>query len=347
MQSIYDFSEDINMELLKNCSKMIKDGYTVVFPTETVYGIGTNALDKKAVKKIFRAKQRPLSKPLIVLISDYKMLRGIVKGVNKTEKKLMNKFWPGPLTIILHRTELIPDIVTGGSDTVGIRMTSSKIARNLIKYAKVPVVAPSANVSGRPSGTDISDIIEELDDKVDIMINNGPCEDSVESTIVEVINDTAVILRLGKISREDIEKMGIKTTLDDKILKMAEKCDKTLSYEAQYGPYVPNTKTILVETRNKEKFIKYVNSMLDDNLKVCVIGFEEYIGDFENTDVEFLSLGKDRDFDNISKNLFSALRKVDNLGVDVCYISSVEKKDIGTAIMNRLYRACGYNIIKI
>lgn len=347
MEAIYDFSEDINFKLLKRCANMVTKGATVVFPTETVYGIGANALDRKAVKKIFIAKGRPYDNPLIVHICDYKMLKPLVKNVNKIEKELMKAFWPGPFTIILPKTDIVPDIVTCNMDTVGIRMPSNIIARKMIKYAKVPVAAPSANISGKPSGTDLSDIIDELDDKVNYMINGGACEVGVESTVVRVINDEVVILRPGKITKEDIEKLGFKARLDEHIFSEVEKGDKVLSPGMKHKHYAPNTKTVLVETTNKEKFVKYVDKTIQEGKKVCVISFEEDKKLFKRMKLEFLSLGKSKDLDEISKNLFSMLRKVDGFNVDICFISSVEKKDIGTAIMNRLYRACGYNILKL
>ncbi|MEG2348685.1 MAG: L-threonylcarbamoyladenylate synthase [Clostridia bacterium] len=348
IKAIYNFSEDINFKLLKDCGKKIKDGFTIVFPTETVYGIGTNALDKKAVKKIFIAKGRPTDNPLIVHISDYRMLKPLVKNVTKIEKKLMKTFWPGPMTIVLPKTDLIPDIVTCGMDTVGIRMPSNIIAKKLIKYAKVPVAAPSANISGRPSGTALEDIVDELDDKVDYMIDGGACEVGVESTVIKVVNDEVIILRPGKITKEDIEDLGISVKLDSHIFSDVKNDEKVLSPGMKHRHYAPKTKAILVENAKKENFVDYVDKLILENKRVCVISFDEYKKEFElKQNVEFLNLGSYSNLAQISKKLFSVLRKIDKLNVDICIISAVEKKGIGTAIMNRLYRACGYNIVKL
>ena len=191
----YNWKENINTEELKNVANLIKNGEIIVFPTETVYGIGANALDKNAVKKIFIAKGRPSDNPLIVHVANKQDIGRVTLTPSAVEQKLIDTFMPGPITIILRKKAVIPDIVSAGLDTVGIRMPSNKIANKIISAAGVPIAAPSANISGKPSGTRLKDIRDELESKVSVMIDGGETEVGLESTIVKVENNIPVILR--------------------------------------------------------------------------------------------------------------------------------------------------------
>ena len=203
----------INYEEIEEAANEIKKGNIVLFPTETVYGIGANALDEKAVKKIFVAKGRAGDNPLIVHVSSIEMVENIVKEISPLEKKLIENFWPGPLTIIFDRksSKIIPNIVTANLDTVGIRMPSNKIAKALIEKANVPIAAPSANISGKPSGTKVEDIIDELENKVSYILDGGFVDIGLESTVVRVNKDEINILRPGKITKSQLEKMRSKS----------------------------------------------------------------------------------------------------------------------------------------
>ena len=207
MGKIFDWKNGINEYELQEVVSRIRSGDLVVFPTETVYGIGTIALDSLATSKIYTAKGRPSDNPLIVHVSDFDMLKKCTKEISEIEEKLIKAFMPGPFTLILKKSDIIPNEVSANLDTVGIRMPSNKIANTIISRAAVPVAAPSANVSGRPSGTNISDIKKELLDKVSIMIDGGDSDIGLESTVVKVVDNIPVILRPGKISVEDIEKV--------------------------------------------------------------------------------------------------------------------------------------------
>ena len=200
---------------LKNCknylklrfpAEIIKNGGIVVFPTETVYGIGTNGLDKEAVERLYKIKERPLNKPISLLVSDFEMVEKVVKDISEIEYKIMKEFFPGPLTIILNKKDIVPEIVTSGGITVGIRMPDEETTRKLIKYAGVPIAAPSANISGKPSKIDVQDIIKEFGDKVDYYIDGGKSKIGIGSTIVKVEKNAIKILREGSISKEEIEK---------------------------------------------------------------------------------------------------------------------------------------------
>lgn len=220
MKSKYiNFKQNKNYEELKAPAEAIREGKLVIFPTETVYGIGANAIDEEAVRNIYIAKGRASDNPLIAHISDIKKLDDLVLEVGEIERKLIKNFWPGPLTIVFNKKPIVPDIITGGLDTVAVRMPSNEIAHKLIEYSNCPIAAPSANISGKPSGTQIEDIIEELDGKVEYIIDNGKVDIGVESTVIRVVDNVVHILRPGKITPEDIEELGIPVYIEKQILR--------------------------------------------------------------------------------------------------------------------------------
>ncbi len=192
--------------MIEKAGELIKQGKIVIFPTETVYGIGTNGLDENAVKKIYVVKQRPLNKPISLLVANMEMVNLIAKDITETEYKIMRNFFPGPLTIILKKKDIVPDIVTAGQDTVGVRMPRGDVARKLVELAGVPIAAPSANISGEPSGTNLQEIMKHFEGKVDYCIDGGDSELGLASTIVQIIDGKPVILRQGSIALEQINK---------------------------------------------------------------------------------------------------------------------------------------------
>lgn len=204
MEKYINLENKLDYEELKIPAKIIKEGGIVIFPTETVYGIGTNGLDKEAIKRLYEIKQRPLNKPISLLVSNIEMVNQVAKNISKLEYKIMQNFFPGPLTIILEKKDIVPDILTANTNTVGIRMPSGEIARKLIEYAGIPIATPSANISGKPSGTNIKDIQKDFERKVDYFIDNGESKLGIPSTIIRVINDEVHILRQGSISMEQI-----------------------------------------------------------------------------------------------------------------------------------------------
>lgn len=346
---VLDFKNKIDVEKLEKTANCINQGGLVVFPTETVYGIGANALDENAVSNIFKAKGRPNDNPLIVHISNLEMLEKLVSNVNNIERTLMETFWPGPLTVILPKKDILPNNVTCGLSTVGIRMPKDEVALKLIQMSGVPIAAPSANISGKPSGTTIEDIYSELKDKVDYMIDSSVTNIGVESTVVKVVDDEVVILRPGKISPDDISKLGINVKLDEHLFRDIQDDEKVESPGMKHRHYAPSTKTILVDGEDNDKACKKISSIITENAskKIAVLSYDENKNRFEEFDIKFFSLGKFNDLNTISQNIFRTLRKIDNLNVDFCIIQGVEKKDIGIAIMNRLIRACEYNVIKV
>lgn len=208
MQKYLDLRNGIDYIKIQEPSEIIKKGGIVIFPTETVYGIGANGLDEKAVKKLYEIKQRPLNKPISLLVSNMNMVNQIAQDITELEYKLMEKFFPGPFTIILKKKHIVSNIVTAGQDTVGIRMPSGEISRKLVEYANVPIATPSANISGRPSGTNLEQIMKDFDGKVDYFIDGGESKLGIASTIVKVIDGIPHILRQGTITKEQIEKIA-------------------------------------------------------------------------------------------------------------------------------------------
>lgn len=324
MKSQYiNFKERIEKEKLKEPAKAIKEGKLVVFPTETVYGIGANALDQNAVKNIFVAKGRAQDNPLIVHISNLKKLEELVVEIGEIEQKLISNFWPGPLTIIFKKKNIISNIITGGLDTVAVRMPSNNIAKQLIEYADVPIAAPSANVSGKPSGTLVEDIIEELDGKVEYIIDGGKVDIGLESTVVRVIDGNVHILRPGKISPEDIQKIGLKVELEKQILGKYEEGQEIRSPGIKYRHYAPKTKCILVYSKNEEKLTQKIKD-LAQNKNVVVIcktkNLKKY--DLKNK----LAMGNS--LEEISSNIFTLLRKADRYEAEIIIIEGVEKDNL-------------------
>lgn len=302
---------------IKKAAKIIKQGGLVAFPTETVYGLGANALDPKAIKKIFLAKGRPSDNPLIVHISDINDLYQITK-ISESKRELVHKvidrFWPGPLTIILPKTSRVPFETSGGLNTVAVRMPSNKIALNLIKYSGFPIAAPSANISGKPSGTSFSHVFEDFNGKIDGIIKSKNCDIGLESTVVDLTTKLPILLRSGGVGFEDL-----KTVMPDLKITVNSKSKNNKSPGMKYKHYSPEAKIILFESSAYEKITIYTQKLKLQNKKIKVI----------------LS-HKNK---NIAKNLFKIFRQCDKDSVDYILISSVEETGIGLALMNRVRKA--------
>jgi len=343
MKSKYiDLKNVTEYKNIEEASNAIRQGKLVLFPTETVYGIGANALDEIAVSKIFVAKGRQYDNPLIVHISNTEMLKNLVTEIGSIEKKLMENFWPGPLTIIFNKTKNVPNNVSANLDTVGIRMPSNPIALQLISKANVPIAAPSANISGKPSGTVVEDIIEELDGKVDYIIDAGMTDIGVESTVIRVIENKVHILRPGKITKEDIEKLGFEVVIERHILDEIKDNEKVMSPGMKYRHYAPNTKCVLVYSKKEENLINKIKEIIKNQKNCLVICKDENIEKYDANNK--IAMGKS--LEEISRNIFTILRKVDSYNVDLVIIEGVEKNELGLAIMNRLIRACEHNYIE-
>lgn len=342
-----DQKEKIKEEEIEEAAKEIRNGNLVLFPTETVYGIGANALDEEAVKQIFIAKGRAQDNPLIVHVSNQQMVKEIVESIGTLEKKLMERFWPGPLTIIFKRKskEVIPNIVTANLDTVGIRMPSNLIAQKLIEKAKVPIAAPSANVSGKPSGTKVEDIIAELDGKVEYILDGGMTQIGLESTVIKIENYKINILRPGKITKEQLEEVAEQVEVDKHVLEKVEQNEVVSSPGMKYRHYAPSTKCMMVYSENEEKMIDKINEitkqMQQENKEILVIGKKEHLDSY----VAKKKWNEGGTLEEVAKNIFTLLRKVDKEQVDLVILEGVGEKELGLAITNRLIRACAYNYL--
>lgn len=335
---VYDEKEIINEEDIKECSKYIKEGNLVIFPTETVYGIGADGLNPNAILKIFESKGRKNDNPLILHVSSIDMVYKIAKNINDIELSLMNNFFPGPLTIIFDKKDNVPYEATGGLDTVGVRMPSNEIANKLIEYSNTPIAAPSANVSGKPSGTNVSDIIDELGEKVSAIIDGGDTLIGVESTVIRVIDNKIHILRPGYVTKEMLMPYG-EVVIDEHVLGEIKENEKVLSPGMKYKHYAPNTKCVMVYSENNDKLLSKIKELESDNtLVIC---------NEKNKDNFKKSISYGSTLEDIAHNIFKILREVDNYNVDLVIIEGVESEGLGLAIMNRLIRACAHNYIEI
>lgn len=334
---ILDWKKEINDTELKEVSDCLKSGGLVIFPTETIYGLGALATDNKAVDDIFIAKGRPNDNPIIVHLANTEDIEKYVNISNDIEQKLIDAFMPGPFTLIMKKKAIVPDNVSAGLSTVGIRIPSNKIAHAILAYDHLPIAAPSANVSGKPSGTDIADIIQEFDGKVDYIIDGGVADIGVESTVVKVIDGIPTILRPGYITKEDImDVIGI-VKVDDNIFKNAD--GPVESPGMKYRHYAPNNKCQLIYIKNTQELISYFKENATGNTVI--------MGSSKLKDIpckKFLYYGDT--LEDISHNIFKLLRLADTYNPDIILIEGVSKDGLGLAIMNRLIRASSHNYIE-
>lgn len=344
----FNWKEKIDEKELNIVGNLISSGKIIIFPTETVYGIGANAYDKIAVKKIFEAKGRPQDNPLIVHVSSKKQIYEITQNISEIEEKLIDSFMPGPFTLILEKKDIIPNEVSANLNTIGVRMPDNEIARRIIEISNVPIVAPSANISGKPSGTKIEDIKEELENKVSVLIDGGDTKIGIESTVVKVIDGVPTILRPGKITPEEIKQVIGKVAVSDKILEKVDVNQKVESPGMKYRHYAPKTPCRLIYSDNEEKQIELINEqIIKNNNEVVVLAFEEDINKINIGKEKIINIGTRKDLNLVMKNIFSALRKADKLESKIILIEGTNKKGLGLAIMNRLLRACQYDYIEI
>lgn len=333
----------INDERFSSAAKALREGKLVAFPTETVYGLGANALDPQAVKRIFEVKGRPLDNPLIVHIAKVSQLSSLVKEIPAQAKTLMKAFWPGPLTLVLKKSESVPDEITAGLDTVAVRMPDNSIAIRLIEEAEVPVAAPSANLSGRPSPTAYHHVLEDLNGRIEYIINGGTCKIGVESTVLDITSGIPVILRPGGITLEMLEKV-IGKIETDAVLK-PEDGNKPRSPGMKYRHYSPNAKLFLFEGKS-EDVIRKINTLASENrakgLKTGVLSSLEnkdrYVADV------VVNIGSLSCLEEVASKLYDALRKFDEEKVDIIYSESFSEAGMGRAIMNRLKKAASERI---
>lgn len=334
MAKVLDLKNNNNYYKLKEVAQIIKKGGLVIFPTETVYGLGTNGLDENAVKRIYTAKNRKQNNPVNLLVSDMNMVNRIAKNISKLEYRLMEAFFPGPFTIILNKRDCVPSIVTANENNVGIRISSCTIASKLINFANVPIAAPSANLSGKLSGTSFNDIYNDFKDKVDYIIDGGNSSIGIESTIVKVIDNIPHILRPGSITAEQIKNIS-GTVIED-----YENNSSNLP-SSNYKHYTLNSKSLLVISDNNEKMISKINGLLKTYSFPVVVAKHQNINKYNTKTI--IDMGNS--LDEIAKNIFTNLKKADNLHPDIIIIEAIDDEGIGTAIINRLMLSCKKNFI--
>ena len=334
-------------EGIKKAADIIKRGGLVAFPTETVYGLGANGLDENAVPKIYEAKGRPSDNPLILHISEFDEIKSIVEEIPKTAIILAEEFWPGPLTMVLKKSDIVPYRTTGGLESVAVRMPSNRIARELIKASGVPIAAPSANSSGRPSPTKASHVLYDLDGKIDLVIDGGAVDIGLESTIVDVTGDVPVILRPGFITEEMLSEAIGRVEIDEVVKSLSP--DKDLKPKApgmKYRHYAPKGRMTIYKGK-PEKVVERINEEIAKSAgkKTAVLATDE-TKMYYKADV-VISVGSREDGESIAHNLFGALRRFDDVGAEVIFSEGFDENRLGFAIMNRLHKSAGYNIIMI
>ncbi|NFG25325.1 threonylcarbamoyl-AMP synthase [Clostridium botulinum] len=334
-------------EKIKEAAKVIKDGGIVAFPTETVYGLGSDALNEDAVKKIFIAKGRPQDNPLIVHVAS-KNIQSLVEDIPYIAQKLIDKYWPGPLTLILKKKSIIPNITSADLDTIGIRMPNNEIALKLIEMSNTVIAAPSANISGRPSPTDVERCIEDLSGKVDCIVGGDKSNIGLESTILDCTVNPPLVLRPGGITLEMLKDIDNRIEIDGAIMKKSTDDLKPKAPGMKYRHYAPKAKVKIISGERKktiEKMKEMVDYYIDNNKKVCILTIEENEKEY-NKGIKVV-LGSRENLLMVAQNLFESLRKCDDLGADIILAEAYEEKGVGIAIMNRLNKAAGFDIIEV
>ncbi|MBD7912641.1 L-threonylcarbamoyladenylate synthase [Clostridium cibarium] len=338
---------DQDLKFIKEAANEIREGKTVVFPTETVYGLGADALNEEAVKAIFIAKGRPQDNPLIVHVAS-KDISGLVEEVPDIAQNMIDRFWPGPLTIILKKKDIIPNVTSANLSSIGIRMPDNEIALKLIELSNTPIAGPSANISGRPSPTEVERCVEDLSGKVDYIIGGERSKVGVESTIVDCTVNPPVILRPGGITLEMLRQLDDRIELDSAIMEKPTGDFKPKAPGMKYKHYSPKAKVKIV-SGDREKTIEKINELvhnyIDDGKKVGILSSDENRNRYKAG--EIIVIGSVSKLEDVAQNLFESLRSFDDMGVDIILSEAFEEKGVGIAVMNRLKKAAGYDILSI
>lgn len=339
-----------NEQALQKAGQILKNGGLVAFPTETVYGLGANGLDAAACVKIYEAKGRPSDNPLILHVADRAMIAMIAKEVTPMAEKLLAAFCPGPITLIMKRRKVVPDRITGGLDTVGIRMPEDDIARAMIKAAGVPVAAPSANISGRPSPTTAAAVYHDMAGKISLILDGGACHFGVESTIVDTTGKKAVILRPGAITQEMLaELLGEENVMLDPAVVGAKVIPKAPGMK--YTHYAPKAPMYLIEGESDKMaaaFRRELRRLKTAGHTVGIIASDEVIASLKGeVPADLLqAYGKQGDLLAIAADIYEALRSFDDKKADILLGEGTAAKGLGLAIMNRLHKASGFRTIQ-
>lgn len=348
METEYIIIDDKNIDkkAIDKAGEIIKIGGLVAFKTETVYGLGGDGLNPMSSKKIYAAKGRPSDNPLIIHIAEMSALNKIVKDIPEAAKKLADKFWPGPLTMIFNKSDIVPYETTGGLDTVAVRMPSDKSAMEFIKAAGGYVAAPSANLSGRPSPTTALHVKEDLDGRIDMILDAGSCDIGLESTIVDLTEEIPMVLRPGYISREMVEDVLGRAEYDPGIIS-SDSNIKPKAPGMKYRHYAPKGELVIIKG-DKENVVEYIQAQISEKKKagktVGVIATEETYESYKAADM-IANVGARDDEEAIANHLYSVLRDFDEKNIDYIFSEDFNTPRIGHAIMNRLMKAAGQQVI--
>lgn len=341
-------SEEIEPDVLRLASEILHRGGLVAFPTETVYGLGANAYDAQAVENIFAAKERPLSDPLIVHIADIDQLDEVAMDVPLLARRLGEAFWPGPLTLVLQRGKHIPANVSAGLGTVAVRVPAHPIPLALIRASKVPIAAPSANRFSRPSPTTAQHVLEDLDGRVDLILDGGACPIGVESTVLDLLSDPPVILRPGGLPLEILQGISPRIRVRSRIMESEQ--DGAVSPGMLLRHYSPNA-NLIVLNGTPSAVCRRMHSMAIDFIsqgkKVGVMVADEEASCFTDLSVVVQALGCGNKLDQIAANLFAAMRELERYAVDVILVGTFSLEGLGLAIRDRLMRAAEGQVIEV
>lgn len=338
--------QKMDIEILKEAGEKIRQGELIAFPTETVYGLGADALNPDSTEKIYQAKGRPSDNPLIIHIAEYKEIQRLGMEISPKVEVLAKKFWPGPLTMILKKHQMVPYTTTGGLDTVAIRIPDDKIARMLIRYANTPIAAPSANTSGRPSPTKAEHVYEDMQGKISMLLDGGEVGIGLESTIIDMTLDPPEILRPGAITKEMLEREIGKVVYDEALMGKENIIAKAPGMK--YRHYAPNAKLIVIEGES-QKVVEKIQSLAlqQSHKKIGIIATQENAKKYRGKHLEIRVIAAKKDTKSIAHNLFAVLRDFDTLHVDMIYSESFAGDGLRLAIMNRLMKASGQKKIEV
>ena len=327
-------SDDCGIE---RSGEILRNGGLVAFPTETVYGLGANGLNADAVKSIYEAKGRPSDNPLILHITSLEQAEQIAE-LNENAIKLARRFWPGPMTVVLPKKSIVPKRVTGGLSTVAVRMPSNDTARKLINAAGVPIAAPSANISGKPSPTTAKDVARDMDGKIPIIIDGGDCDIGIESTVIDLAGDVPMILRPGGITLDMVREVLPECVMEEGLCE-PYKSDKAPKCPGmKYKHYAPEAQVIVFENGAEGKINEYIEKNKDKKLAVyCRNG-----GKYACENIKYWG----EDAADMAKRLFADLREFDESGTEIILCEAPEMSQLGQSVRNRLYKSAGYNIVK-
>ncbi len=338
----------IDMSAIEEAASVIKAGGLVAFPTETVYGLGGDALLPESSRKIYEAKGRPSDNPLIVHIAEFDDIVKIVESVPEAAKILADKYWPGPLTMIFKKKPIVPDETTGGLDTVAVRFPSHPVARQLIRSSGGYIAAPSANISGRPSPTSGEHVRQDMDGRIDMIIDSGNCDIGLESTIIDLTGDVPMMLRPGYVNEQMLQNVIGEIEKDPAVFGKADANAVPKAPGMKYRHYAPKGQLTIVSGDNDSVvgFIREMTDKKDKDTRVAVLCCSADAAQFPNADL-IGDIGSRDDELQIANRLYALLRKCDEENIDQIYSEEFDTPGLGLAIMNRLIKAAGHSIIKV